>query len=1008
MGPTSIFIKGARVHNLKNIDLTIPKNSLVVVTGLSGSGKSSLAFDTLYAEGQRRYVESLSAYARQFIGMMEKPDVDYIEGLSPSISIDQKTGSRNPRSTVGTMTEIYDYLRLLMARIGTPHCPQCGKIIEQTTIQQMVDRLMVNYPGLRATVLGPLARQRKGQYKEIIEKMRKAGYNKMRIDGIIADLSEPIELDKNLKHDLEVIVDRIMLDEESKTRLADSLETALKLGEGVLKVQVQKSREDEPIELTFSENFACPDCGIAIEEIEPRIFSFNSPFGACPACDGLGHKLEVAPELVVPDPDLSIAEGAIKAMGFNAVDGMSLSIIKQLAEHFGGDADSPWKKLPDDVKKKILYGDTKKTITIEWRDSFGDKHTRRVYHEGIIPSIERRWKQTGSDGMREVYEQYMVSVPCDVCGGKRLKPEALAVTINDLNIAELSELSIQKSYDTFDSLKLTDRQATIAKQILKEIKARLKFLLDVGLSYLNLSRASATLAGGEAQRLRLATQIGSGLGGVLYVLDEPSIGLHPRDNSRLLATLKRLRDLGNTLVVVEHDEETIRNADFLVDIGPGAGVHGGHVVATGNIDDICNTPESLTGAYLCGKASIPVPKERREGNGRFIKVIGATEHNLKNIDISVPLGTFTVVTGVSGSGKSTLISDVLHKTLSRELYRSRDLPGKCREIQGIENIDKVVVVDQSPIGRTPRSNPATYTGMFNVIRDIFSRLPESKARGYEPGRFSFNVKGGRCEACEGDGVNKIEMQFLPDVYVTCEVCKGKRFNRETLEIKFKGKNISEILDLTVEEALEVFENIPQVRRKLEMLDEVGLGYIKLGQQATTLSGGEAQRIKLTTELAKRGTGRTLYILDEPTTGLHMADVHKLIEVLDKLVGKGNTVLVIEHDLDVIKSADYVIDLGPEGGDGGGQLVAFGAPEEIAAVEGSYTGQYLKKLLPAKSIGKVRRIPSFVPDFAAGLPPVPTKKKTRSPRIPKDWIDNSSDFDTDTQEGEDQNIEQDSP
>ncbi len=988
MGPTTIFIKGARVHNLKNIDLTLPKNSLVVITGLSGSGKSSLAFDTLYAEGQRRYVESLSAYARQFIGMMEKPDVDYIEGLSPAISIDQKTGSRNPRSTVGTMTEIYDYLRLLMARIGTPHCPQCGKEIEQTTVQQMVDRLYTQHAGSRATVLGPLARQRKGQYKEVIEKMKRAGYNKMRIDGIITDLSEPIELDKNLKHDLEVIVDRILIDEESKTRLADSLEIALKLGEGVLKVQVQKGKEGEPQELTFSENFACPDCGIAIEEIEPRLFSFNSPYGACPACDGLGHKLEVSPDLVVPDADLSIAQGAIKVPGFNAVDGMSIGVIKQIAEHFGGDANTPWKKLPEEVQRKILYGDTKKTITIEWKDSFGDKHTRRVYHEGIIPSIERRWKQTGSDGAREIYEQYMVQVPCNVCGGKRLKPEALAVTINGMSIADLSELSIQRSYDAFDSLKLTEKQQTIAKQILKEIKARLKFLLDVGLSYLNLSRASATLAGGEAQRLRLATQIGSGLGGVLYVLDEPSIGLHPRDNGRLLVTLKRLRDLGNTLVVVEHDEETMRSADFIVDIGPGAGVHGGHVVATGTLDDICNSKESFTGAYLCGRTKIPVPKERREGNGQFIKIIGATEHNLKGDEFRIPLGTFTVVTGVSGSGKSTLITDVLYKNLARELYRSRDIPGKCKEIKGIEFIDKVVVVDQSPIGRTPRSNPATYTGMFTVIRDIFSKLPESKARGYEPGRFSFNVKGGRCEACEGDGVIKIEMQFLPDVYVTCEVCKGKRFNRETLEVKFKGKNISEILDLTVEEALEIFENIPQIRRKLEMLDEVGLGYIKLGQAATTLSGGEAQRIKLTSELAKRGTGRTLYILDEPTTGLHMADVHKLIEVLDKLVAKGNTVLVIEHDLDVIKSADYVIDLGPEGGDGGGKLVAYGAPEEIAAAEGSYTGQYLKKLLPLKSIGKVTRIPSFIPDFGEGLP-VPKKK--RAPRVPKDWIDTSDEM-----------------
>ncbi len=982
MERSTIFIKGAREHNLKNIDLTIPKNSLVVITGLSGSGKSSLAFDTLYAEGQRRYVESLSAYARQFIGMMEKPDVDYIEGLSPAISIDQKSGSRNPRSTVGTMTEIYDYLRLLMARIGTPHCPKCGKEIQKQTVQQMVDTLFADYPDFRLTILAPLARQRKGEYKETIEKMRKAGYTKMRVDGIITDLDQPIKLTKTERHDLDVIVDRIMAQEESKTRIADSLEMSLKLGEGVVKVLVQKAREDEPSELIFSENFACPDCGVAIEEIEPRLFSFNSPYGACPTCDGLGRRLEVSPELVVPDPYLSIAEGAIHAPGFNSVDSMTMNMIKQVINSVGGDVDAPWKALPENTRKEILYGREGKKLRVEIKDDKG----RTLYHitfEGIIPTIERRYKQTQSDYVKQAYEELMVEVPCPTCGGRRLKPEALSVTVARKNIAQIAGMSIDDCFHFFENLKLSAKNEMIARQVIKEIRSRLTFLLDVGLAYLSLERGAATLSGGEAQRLRLATQIGSGLSGVLYVLDEPSIGLHSKDNGRLLASLKKLRDLGNTLVVVEHDEETIRSADFICDIGPYAGVNGGHVVATGSVADICKEPGSLTGSYLCGKLQIPVPKERRSGDGRVLKVVGPTEHNLKGDDVSIPLGALTVVTGVSGSGKSTLVNDIIYNYLAREIYSSRLSPGKCKAIEGAHNLDKVVIVDQSPIGRTPRSNPATYVGLFTPIRELFSKLPESKARGYDPGRFSFNVKGGRCEACEGDGMLKIEMQFLPDVYVLCEVCKGKRFNRETLEVKFKCKNIAEVLDLTVDEAMDIFQNFPGISNKLRMLQDVGLGYIKLGQPATTLSGGEAQRIKLSSELSKRGTGRTLYILDEPTTGLHMADTHKLVEVLDRLVDKGNTVLVIEHNLDVVKAADYVVDLGPDGGDAGGRLVAFGSPEEVAAVSGSYTGQYLKRVLPASSIGKTKRKKTTVGDYQE------TDYRARG-RKPRKFIDDNTD------------------
>lgn len=951
MARKTIFIKGAREHNLKDVDLTIPKNKMIVVTGLSGSGKSSLAFDTLYAEGQRRYVESLSAYARQFIGMMQKPDVDNIEGLSPAISIDQKAGSKNPRSTVGTLTEIYDYLRLLMARAGVPHCPKCGKEIQRVTVEQMVDRLFEDYEGWRCSILGPIVRQRKGQHTETLKKMAKSGYTKVRVDGLIYDIDEDIKIAKTKRHDIDIVVDRLKINEDSKGRLADSLETALRLGEGVLRVQVAQARDDNPLEMMFSENFACPDCDISIEEIEPRLFSFNSPYGACPDCDGLGKKLVVSEDLLVPDPQLSIEEGAMKAPGMLNTDSWSNSVLKQVALHFEINTTVPWKDIPKNKRDILMFGSGKKTVRVEWANNNGSTYNRRVYFPGIVNTINRRHKQTSSQGMREWYEQMMVSEPCTTCNGKRLKPEALAVTLSGKSIADITSMSIDECYGFFERIKLTDRQKAIAKQVLIEVKSRLKFLLDVGLSYLTLDRASATLAGGEAQRLRLATQIGSGLGGVLYVLDEPSIGLHSRDNTRLLATLKRLRDLGNTLVVVEHDEETIRTADFLVDIGPGAGIHGGYIVATGSVDDIAKVPESITGQFLAGERTIAVPLKRRRGNGHTLSIVGATEHNLKGGYFDIPMGTFCVVTGVSGSGKSTLVEDVLHRYIARRFYGSRKIPGKVEKIDGLKHIDKVVSVDQSPIGRTPRSNPATYTGIFSPIRELFAKLPESRARGYQPGRFSFNVKGGRCEACKGEGMNKIEMQFLPDVYVPCEVCKGKRFNRETLEIEFKGKTISDILELTVEEAVKLFENFPGINNKLKMLTEVGLGYIKLGQPATTLSGGEAQRIKLTSELAKRSTGRTLYILDEPTTGLHMADVDRLIQVLGQLVLKGNTVLVIEHNMDVIKSADYILDLGPEGGNDGGRLVAQGAPEEIVMVEDSYTGQYLKDEISKSRWGK---------------------------------------------------------
>jgi excinuclease ABC subunit A len=970
MARKTIFIKGAREHNLKDFDLTIPKNKMIVVTGLSGSGKSSFAFDTLYAEGQRRYVESLSAYARQFIGMMQKPDVDNIEGLSPAISIDQKAGSKNPRSTVGTLTEIYDYLRLLMARAGVPHCPKCGQEIQRVTVEQMVDRLFDDYEGWRCTILGPIVRQRKGKHTDTLKKMAKSGYTKVRVDGFVYDIDEDIKIAKTKRHDIDIVVDRLKLNEDSKGRLADSLETALRLGEGVLRVQVSQKKQDDPIEMMFSENFACPNCDISIEEVEPRLFSFNSPYGACPDCDGLGRKLVVSEELLVPDPKLSIDEGAIKAPGMLNNDSWSHNVMKQVAVHFDIDTSMPWEEVPKEKRDILFYGSGKKTVRVEWQNQNGSTYNRRVYFPGIVNTINRRYKQTSSQGMREWYEQMMVSKPCSTCNGKRLKPEALAVTLGGKNIADITSMSIDDCFKFFNEIKLTERQKTIAKQVLIEVKSRLKFLLDVGLSYLTLNRASATLAGGEAQRLRLATQIGSGLGGVLYVLDEPSIGLHSRDNTRLLATLKRLRDLGNTLVVVEHDEETIRTADFLVDIGPGAGIHGGYVVATGSVDDVAKVPDSITGQFLAGQRTISVPRKRRRGNGHTLSVIGATEHNLKGERIDIPMGTLCVVTGVSGSGKSTLVEDVLHRYIARRFYGSRRLPGKVEKIDGLNHIDKVVSVDQSPIGRTPRSNPATYTGVFSPIRELFAKLPESRVRGYQPGRFSFNVKGGRCEACKGDGVNKIEMQFLPDVYVPCEICQGKRFNRETLEIEFKGMNISEILDLTVEEAEKLFENFPGIHNKLKMLTEVGLGYIKLGQSATTLSGGEAQRIKLTSELAKRSTGRTMYILDEPTTGLHMADVDRLIQVLGKLVSKGNTVLVIEHNMDVIKSADYLIDLGPEGGEQGGRLIACGVPEEVVMVDDSYTGQYLKHEIPESRWGK--------PSWADFEKPV-EDSKVRSPR-----------------------------
>ena len=938
-----LIIKGARQHNLKNIDLEIPRDKLVVLTGLSGSGKSSLAFDTIYAEGQRRYVESLSAYARQFLGQMDKPDVDYIEGLSPAISIDQKTTSRNPRSTVGTVTEIYDYLRLLYARAGRPHCPECGEPITQQTVQQMVDALMSQGDGARLTLLAPVVRGKKGEHQKLLDEIRRDGYVRVRVDGELRELSEEIKLDKNKKHTLEVVIDRVVVKENVARRLAESLETALKLGEGLVVVDVNGEQE-----LTFSENFACIDCGISLPEIAPRMFSFNTPYGACPACTGLGVNLEIDPDMIVPDGSKTIRDGAIVAVSSNP-GSFFMCQLKVLLERRGYSFDTVWNELPVEIRELILQGAEGERLSFEYENLFGEVKTHFTSYEGVLPMLARRHRESTSDSMREEIERYMTSKPCPVCHGARLKKESLAVKVGGKNIQEVTHLTVGESQRFFQQLELTEREKKIAVQIRKEIDARLGFLINVGLDYLSLDRAAGTLSGGEAQRIRLATQIGSGLVGVLYILDEPSIGLHQRDNKKLLEALKKLRDLGNTLLVVEHDEETMFSADHIIDIGPGAGVHGGHVVAQGTVEDIQACSESITGQYLSGKLAIPVPEKRRSPNGKWVEVLGAAENNLANIDVRFPLGVFTAVTGVSGSGKSTLVNEILYKALAQKIYGGRTRPGAHREIRGAQYIDKIIDIDQSPIGRTPRSNPATYTGLFDSVRELFSQTPEAKMRGYKPGRFSFNVKGGRCEACHGDGIIKIEMHFLPDVYVPCEVCKGARYNRETLDVHYKGKNIAQVLDMVVEEALEFFANLPKIQRKLQVLHDVGLDYIKLGQPATTLSGGEAQRVKLSTELARRSTGKTLYILDEPTTGLHMADVHRLLEVLDRLVDAGDTVVVIEHNLDVIKRADHVIDLGPEGGLGGGRVIAAGTPEELAVVAESHTGQYLKPVLPVQSV-----------------------------------------------------------
>ena len=935
-----IIIKGAREHNLKNIDVKIPREKLVVLTGLSGSGKSSLAFDTIYAEGQRRYVESLSSYARMFLGQMEKPDVDYIDGLSPAISIDQKTTSKNPRSTVGTVTEIYDYLRLLYARIGIPHCPKCGKEVQRQSIDQIVDKVMSLGEGTKIQILAPVIRGKKGEHKKVFENARKSGYVRVKADGEQYDLSEPIELKKTQKHNIEIIIDRLIIRENIVQRLTDSLETAIALTGDVVLVEVIGGEI-----MSFSQNFACDDCGISLQELTPRLFSFNNPYGACDNCDGLGALSKIDPDLVIADENLSIINGAISATGWanaNKKDSMAYMYFTALADYYGFDVNTPYKDLPKDIQDIILYGTGDTNIPMNYERSYGSgKYS--VPFEGVITNLERRYNANTYDYVKNDIERYVNDVTCPKCHGARLNDEVLAVTINGVNIYEFTTMSIQKEMDFVNSLELTDREKMIGEQILKEIKARLKFLLDVGLDYLSLSRSAGTLSGGEAQRIRLATQIGSGLMGVLYILDEPSIGLHQRDNDRLIETLKHLRDLGNTVIVVEHDTDTMYAADYIVDIGPGAGVNGGELVGEGTVEDLIKSPRSITGKYLSGELKIEVPKERRKPMG-WIEVRGAKENNLKNINVKIPTGVMTCVTGVSGSGKSSLVNEILYKKLANVLNRARTHAGAHKEIKGIEQLDKIIDINQSPIGRTPRSNPATYTNVFGDIREVFASTNEAKVRGYKSGRFSFNVKGGRCEACSGDGIKKIEMHFLADIFVPCEVCKGKRYNRETLEVKYKGKNIYEVLEMTVDEGVEFFGNIPKIKRKLETLQEVGLGYIKLGQSSTTLSGGEAQRVKLATELSKRSTGKTIYILDEPTTGLHTADVHKLTEVLDKLVEGGNTVVVIEHNLDVIKTADYIIDMGPEGGDNGGTVIASGTPEQVAKVEKSYTGKYLKKML----------------------------------------------------------------
>ena len=952
-----IIIKGAKEHNLKNINLKIPRDKLVVVTGLSGSGKSSLAFDTLYAEGQRRYVESLSSYARQFLGIMEKPDVERIDGLSPAISIDQKTTSKNPRSTVGTVTEIYDYIRLLYARIGVPYCPNCGKKIERQSIDQIIDKILTLPEGTRIQVLAPIARGRKGEYKKELENFRKEGFVRARVDGEIYDLSDEIKIEKNKKHEIELIVDRLVIREDIRARLTESVEIALKSAENMVVISIVPKdnidltkfggikREDGTTEVLFSQNYACPDCGFSFPELTPRMFSFNNPFGACPDCLGIGYLMKIDEDLIIPDKDKTLYDG-VKAFGASTMkkgETMAKMYFEAIGRHYGVDIKKPIKKLPREFLEKILYG-TDEPIDFEFQSAYGTRKFSSPF-EGVIPTLERRHSETKSQGMRDFYEMYMSNLDCPTCKGSRLKKEILSIKIGDKNINELTNMPINKIQEYLRNLELSEKDKMISELILKEIDKRLQFLIDVGLEYLTLSRSSGTLSGGESQRIRLATQIGSGLTGVLYILDEPSIGLHQRDNDKLLATLKKLRDLGNTLIVVEHDEDTMYAADRIIDIGPGAGVHGGNIMAQGTAEEIKKVPESITGQYLSGRRKIEVPKTRRKAlKSKCIEVKGAVEHNLKNIDVKFPLGVFTCVTGVSGSGKSTLVNEILYKSLAQKLNGANEKPGKCKQVKGIENIDKIINIDQSPIGRTPRSNPATYTGVFDEIRNIFAETNEAKLRGYGKGRFSFNVPGGRCESCQGDGVHKIEMHFLPDVYVPCEVCKGKRYNHETLEIKFKGKTISDVLDMTVEEALEFFDKVPKIKNKMQTLYDVGLGYIKLGQSSTTLSGGEAQRVKLATELSKRATGKTLYILDEPTTGLHIADVHKLVDIIQRLVDTGNTAIVIEHNLDLIKTCDHIIDLGPEGGERGGEIVVVGTPEQVCKNEKSYTGMFLKKYL----------------------------------------------------------------